>query len=80
MRGLSNDKAEPSRQCLWCTHFRNDGKFLEAAFAGLPSLGSGFASVRADDGICLRHDRYLSARSSCPDFFPAGMNRYEGAG
>jgi hypothetical protein len=31
-------------------------------------MSSGDASVRADDGICLRHDRYLSARASCADF------------
>jgi glycosyltransferase involved in cell wall biosynthesis len=52
---------------------RNDAKFLEAAFGGLTSLSSGFGSVRADDGICLRHDRYLSARSFCAEFSPAGV-------
>ena len=54
---------------------RNDAKFLEAAFGGLTSLSSGFGSVRADDGICLRHDRYLSARSFCTEFSPARTNR-----
>jgi hypothetical protein len=61
----------PSRQCRSCGHFRNDAKYLETAFWGLTSLSSGFGSARSDDGICLRHDRYLSARSSCPDFLPA---------
>jgi hypothetical protein len=54
------------RQCRTCAHFRNDAKYLETVFNGLTSLSSGYGSVRADDGICLRHDRYLSARSSCP--------------
>ena len=64
--------ATPQQHCLACVHFRNDAKFLEAAFGGLTSLSSGFGSVRGDDGICLRHDRYLSARSSCVEFSPAG--------
>jgi hypothetical protein len=59
------------RHCLACIHFRNDAMFLEAAFGGLTSLSSAFGSVRADDGICLRHDRYLSARSCCPEFAAA---------
>jgi hypothetical protein len=60
----------PQRQCRWCSHFRNDAEYLETAFKGLTSLSSAYGSVRSDDGICLRHDRYLSARSSCPDFLP----------
>jgi hypothetical protein len=56
------------RQCRTCRHFRNDAAFLEAAFSGLASMSSGYGSVRADDGICLRHDRYLGARSSCADY------------
>lgn len=69
---MAEPGAKPQQQCLACVHFRNDAKFLEAAFGGLTSLSSGFGSVRADDGICLRHDRYLSARSSCAEFSPAG--------
>jgi hypothetical protein len=59
-----------SGQCADCCHFRNDARFIEAAFGGLTSLGSAYGSVRADDGICLRHNRYLGARSSCGDFSP----------
>ena len=55
-------------RCGACVQFRNDPAYLEAAMPGLSSLGSAYASVRADDGICLRHDRYLSARASCADF------------
>ena len=51
----------PQGQCRTCVHFRNDPAFLEAAFAGLASLSSGHASVRGEDGLCLRHDRYLVA-------------------
>jgi len=51
-----------------CRHFRNDPAYLEAAIPGLECLSSGAASVRGDDGLCLRHDRYLGAGRSCADF------------
>jgi hypothetical protein len=57
-----------SGRCGSCGYFRNDAAYLEAAIPGLSSLSSAAASVRADDGLCLRHDRYLSARASCPQF------------
>jgi hypothetical protein len=60
--------ATPQARCGACAHFRNDAAFLEAAFAGLTSLSSGHASVRGEDGLCLRHDRYLAATSCCGDF------------
>jgi hypothetical protein len=59
---------DASQECRACRHFRNDAAFLEAAFPGLTVMSSGYGSVRSDDGICLRHDRYLGARSSCADF------------
>jgi hypothetical protein len=55
-------------QCASCVHFRNDPAVLEWLFKGLTSLGSGYSSARANDGVCVRHDRYLSARSSCAEF------------
>ncbi len=64
---MSHEMPQPPRECRTCRHFRNDAAFLEAAIAGLTSMSSGYGSVRADDGICLRHDRYLGARSSCVD-------------
>ena len=57
--------------CGSCRHFRNDPAYLEAAMPGLSSLSSAFASARADDGLCLTHDRYLSARASCARFAAA---------
>lgn len=59
------------KRCGTCIHFRNDASYLEAAFAGLTSLSSAQSSTRADDGICVHHDRYLGARCTCPDFSPA---------
>jgi hypothetical protein len=57
--------------CGSCRHFRNDPAYLEAATPGLASLSSASASVRADDGLCLRRDRYLGARASCTRFAAA---------
>jgi hypothetical protein len=56
--------------CRDCRHFRNDAKYLETIFSGMTSLSSAYGSTRSDDGVCLRHDRYLRARSSCRDFSP----------
>lgn len=59
------------RHCIACLHFRNDPAEIEAAVPGLMSLSSAQASVRADDGLCLNHDRLVTARSSCAAFRPA---------
>ena len=56
------------KKCRHCRHFRNDPALIEAEMPGLNSMSSGYGSVRADDGICLRHDRYLNAEASCPQF------------
>jgi hypothetical protein len=62
-------KAEPSPgRCGACVNFCNDPAYLEKAMPGLASLSSAHASVRAEDGVCQLHDRYLSARSSCVHF------------
>ena len=57
--------------CGRCAHFENDPAALERAFPGLASMGSGYASVRAQDGLCRRHDLYLSARDRCASFVAA---------
>jgi hypothetical protein len=54
--------------CGACAYFDNDPQRMEAAIPGLASLSSGHACVRADDGLCHRHDRYVSARFGCGDF------------
>jgi hypothetical protein len=54
--------------CGRCAHFQNDPAALEKAFPGLTSMCSGFASVRAQDGLCRQHGIYLSAWDSCPSF------------
>jgi hypothetical protein len=64
-------QTQASGHCGNCSHFRNDPAFLEATFKGLTSFSSAHASVRGDDGLCTRHDRYIGARSFCGDFTAA---------
>jgi hypothetical protein len=71
--GRRRPVAIASKRCGACRHFRNDPAYLEAAIPGLKCLSSGAASVRADDGLCLRHDRYLSAGRSCADFASSAL-------
>ncbi|WP_456444503.1 hypothetical protein [Thiolapillus sp.] len=54
--------------CLHCQHFRNTPEYLENAIPGLKVMSSGMASVRADDGLCLKRDVYLAAYYSCDQF------------
>jgi hypothetical protein len=54
-----------ARRCANCRHFRDTAAEIEAALPGLRTLSSAHAAVRADDGLCRLHDRYLSARSRC---------------
>jgi hypothetical protein len=68
MSAQATDSLAIKRECRSCRHFRNDAQYIETVFRGLTSLSSGAGSARADDGVCLRHDRYLSARASCADF------------
>jgi hypothetical protein len=58
--------------CRSCAHFNARAVDLEAAFPGLASLSSAFASVRAHDGLCAWHDRYVAASSLCERFRERG--------
>lgn len=61
-------------RCMICRFFRNDTEYLEAVFPGLTALSSAQGSTRADDGICIQHDRYVSATSSCKTVLIAGLH------
>ena len=64
----ASTKEEMRRICAACAFFRNDAAALEAAFPGLNSLSSAHNATRGDDGLCRRHDRYLSARGCCDEY------------
>jgi hypothetical protein len=59
---------EASPRCAACRFFCSDPQELELRIVGLRSFGSGFASVRAGDGLCEKHDRYLPASAHCSSF------------
>jgi hypothetical protein len=46
----------------------NDPKKLEATMSGLIIMSSAYGSVRAEDGLCQLHDRYVRASFGCGDF------------
>ena len=58
----------PSR-CAECRFFTGAPAALERAIPGLNILSSAYGSVRADTGLCRRHDTFVTARSAaCPQF------------
>jgi hypothetical protein len=56
------------QRCADCLHLRNAAAQVESALPGLWTLSSAYASVRADDGLCTLHDRYLHSTSHCPAY------------
>ncbi len=53
------------RSCQSCAHFSHAAPDIEAAFPNLTSLSSAYAAVRANDGLCGLHGRYLAHSSVC---------------
>jgi len=54
--------------CAHCRHFDADGRAVEQQLPGVKVLGSAYGSVRAGDGLCRHHDRYVAATSICPAY------------
>jgi len=55
-------------RCADCRYFDNTPRALEAAVPGLRVMGSAYSSVRSGDGLCSRHERYLSGEHRCALF------------
>jgi hypothetical protein len=51
--------------CATCSHFDARAAAIEQTFPGLSSLSSGYAAVRAADGLCEKHERYVAPSSTC---------------
>jgi hypothetical protein len=73
--GASHERAPPAASgaraalaCAACRHFHASPRELERLIPGLLSMGSGAASVRDCDGVCIRLDRLVAARSHCSQF------------
>ncbi len=60
---------EINDRCGDCEFFNNDPEWIEAAFPGLNSLSSAYASVRAEAGTCSRRGLFLPPwKESCRYF------------
>ena len=66
----------PRACCGHCRHFDNAPKTLETMIPGLRAMGSGYSSVRVNDGLCTHHDRYLSADYVCDSFLGGDTEPY----
>lgn len=60
--------AGSGQPCRPCAHFCNDPARLERELPGMTALCSAAASVRAEDGLCLRHGLITNGRRRCPAF------------
>ena len=68
-RKVTVEERQPAdMRCLNCAHFRNSPDYIEREIKGLITLSSGHASVRKEDGICLKNDVYLAAQDWCEKF------------
>ncbi len=56
---------EQVRRCGGCRHFSGSARQIEALLPGLRSLSSAYGAVRAEDGLCSVHARYVTAYSGC---------------
>jgi hypothetical protein len=63
--------AAREQPCRPCTHFCDDPARQERELPGLTALSSTSASVRDQDGLCLRHGLIINGRRRCPAFSPA---------
>ena len=51
--------------CGTCAFFKDAPDGLERGLPGLTSFGSAYASTRAGDGVCGRHQRHVTETSRC---------------
>ncbi|MFZ3483767.1 hypothetical protein [Sphingomonas sp. 3-13AW] len=68
LRQALGTRPDSQQGCFPCAHFCHDPAHLERALPGLTTLSSGTASVRAQDGLCLHHDRIINGRQRCAAF------------
>ena len=62
--------------CLDCSQFNAAPLDIEAALPGLATLSSAYASVRANDGLCAQHERYVAASSVCAQHRARAAHRH----
>jgi hypothetical protein len=57
-----------TQNCAACVHFDDRPAQLEQHLPGITPLSSAYAASRARDGLCLTHDRLVSATAICSKF------------
>jgi hypothetical protein len=68
MTAAPSANSAPPRRCGTCRHFHGEPQEIERLCPGLTAMGSGYASVRAQDGICSYRDVYVLGNDACPAF------------
>jgi len=64
-RAQAGAGAPAKAECGNCQFFCNRPSELEFEFPQLRTLGSVYGSVRSQDGLCQRLQRYLGSASHC---------------
>jgi hypothetical protein len=73
---LNQKPQNAAARCAACRLFTGAPAALERTLPGLNILSSAYGSVRADTGLCQRHDVFTTARTAaCPQFEPIGCRR-----
>ncbi len=57
--------------CGTCVFFEDRPDDLERRLPHMASLSSAYASSRADDGLCTKHERFVAETSCCGAYLPA---------
>jgi hypothetical protein len=71
IRFRSSAAQSDATRCAACRFFTGAPAALERAIPGLNILSSAYGSVRADTGLCERHDFFTTAATpACPLFEP----------
>ena len=65
IRSALEGRAGRTDTCFSCRHFCTGAARLERELPGLTALSSAAAAVRAEDGLCLRHDLIINGRRRC---------------
>lgn len=56
--------------CQGCRRYEGGPVSLESQLPGIRTLSSAYGAVRAADGLCTVHARYVPAHATCGSFEP----------
>jgi hypothetical protein len=69
-----DERRRPDPTCRQCRSFVDDPDAIQKEFPGVTILGSMYASVRGNAGLCRTFDRFMDPISAddCEAFDPLG--------